>query len=262
MLKELLDVMKLVRPRHLLKAVLHPIEELQALKYHYRRVSVERFVLFLSGPLEDLPVKLKAAEMDLRSATAFHAGLKERLRLHADGYGDQMTKEAPALYCLIRLLKPRVVVETGVADGFTSAHILRALEDNGEGRLYSIDLPNSKLPPDKGPGWIVEGELRKRWDLRIGDAKTLLPPLLDELGEVDLFLHDSLHTYEHMTFEYRAAWPRVKPGGLFLSHDVGQNAAFFDFMAEAGIRWRDYRVFHVLGGFRKPAVGLTGGANQ
>lgn len=255
MIKEIAGVLKLLRPKHLLKAVLHPYEELRAFKYHYRRVPEDDFVRFLSVPGAGPSDRLAAIRGELASNTAFHEELKAKLKLHEDGYGGQMTREAPAIYSLVRLLKPRVIVETGVADGATSAHILRALEDNGEGRLYSIDLPHYLLPAGKGPGWAVPEELRKRWDLRVGDAKTLLPPLLEELGEIDLFLHDSLHTYEHMLFEFRAAWPRIKPGGLLLSHDVGQNWAFFDFIDEAGLKWKDWRVFHVLGGFRKPAPG-------
>src|SRR5271156_5195455 len=46
-----------------------------------------------------------------------------------------------AIWCLIRHLRPNHVVETGVARGFTSRFILEALERNGSGHLWSIDLP-------------------------------------------------------------------------------------------------------------------------
>src|SRR5262249_52393950 len=46
-----------------------------------------------------------------------------------------------AIWCLVRQLKPQRVVETGVAHGMTSRFILEALQMNGEGRLWSIDLP-------------------------------------------------------------------------------------------------------------------------
>lgn len=250
MLKEIFSALKVVRPRHFLKALMHPGEELRAFKYHYRRVPRGEFVKFLSGADEE---RLAAVEADLAESGSFHSWLKERLKAHPDGYGGQMTMEAPAVYAMVRLLRPSIMVETGVADGVTSSYILRAMEDNGHGKLYSIDLPHYLLPDGKEPGWIVEDALRKRWELRVGDAAKLLPPLLEELGEIDIFLHDSLHTYEHMLLEFRAAWPHLRPGGMLLSHDVGQNTSFFDFIDEIGLRWRDWRVFHVLGGFRKPA---------
>lgn len=252
MLKELLNVANIVRPRHIFKALFHPREEIQAFKYHYRRVSEDEFVSFLTSLTGEESMRLEAVRGDLAGNLAFHARFEEKLKAHKDGYGGQMTREAAAIYALVRLLKPRVIVETGVADGVTSSYILRALEDNGAGKLYSIDLPSELLPPGEKPGWIVEEGLRGRWDLRVGKAEELLPPLLEEVGTADLFLHDSLHTYAHMLFEFRAAWPHLRPGGLFLSHDVGQNAAFQCFLAEKSIKWRDWRVLHVLGGFRKP----------
>src|SRR5216684_329042 len=46
-----------------------------------------------------------------------------------------------AIWCLTRHLKPNTVLETGVAHGVTSRFILEALERNGAGHLWSIDLP-------------------------------------------------------------------------------------------------------------------------
>src|SRR5438094_5233637 len=44
------------------------------------------------------------------------------------------------LYAIVRAYSPPLVVETGVLYGHSSAAILAALEDNGAGRLTSIDL--------------------------------------------------------------------------------------------------------------------------
>src|SRR5687767_12401824 len=118
--------------------------------------------------------------------------------------------EAAELYVVVRAAKPRVVVETGVASGVSSAHILRALAANGTGALYSIDLPNvqehSTLPKGRMSGWIVPDSLRKRRKLYLGDSRELLPELLQDLGNIDMFLHDSDHSYENMTFEFEQAF--------------------------------------------------------
>jgi len=39
-------------------------------------------------------------------------------------------------------LKPKIIIETSVASGISSAYILKALEDNDCGKLISIDKPN------------------------------------------------------------------------------------------------------------------------
>ena len=74
--------------------------------------------------------------------------------------------------------------------------------------------------------------LRSRWQLHIGDATTVLPELFQELGEVDMFIHDSLHTYEHMKFELELAYPHTRRGGLMLADDALWNGAF-DEIAQA-----------------------------
>lgn len=156
----------------------------------------------------------------------------DRARMSA-GYLDSHGSEDAGiyLYSIVRALRPQAVVETGVANGESSTIILQALEANDSGQLYSIDLlppqPNPSLansvdlylPRGRGIGWLVPEELRGRWQLLTGDAREVLPRLLMDLGHIDMFLHDSHHSYEHMLFEYEVAWSHLNPGGVLLSDD-------------------------------------------
>src|SRR5437868_3189781 len=101
-------------------------------------------------------------------------------------------------YAVVRSLRPRRVVETGVCYGVTTAFLLQALAQNGTGNLYSIDLPPLGKDSDRFVGKVVPHELRNNWTLRFGASKSLLPRLLTELDTVDIFVHDSLHTYRNM----------------------------------------------------------------
>ena len=154
---------------------------------------------------------------------------------------------AAELYVVVRATRPQVVVETGVASGVSSAHILRALAANGSGTLHSIDLPNvqhgSGLPAGRPTGWIVPNALRSRWNLTLGDSRTLLPSLLRTLDRVDLFFHDSDHSYENMSFEFEQAFPKVEHGGLILSDDSDLHPAWDDFCATHDLR--PTRVVHM-----------------
>lgn len=134
---------------------------------------------------------------------------------------------------IVRVSRPRVMIETGVALGFTSATVLRAMADAGRGRLYSIDLPALQYDPDRPVGDAVPSELQDRWDLRLGDSRVLLAPLAAELAPVDVFLHDALHTYSSQLREYRAVWPYLSSGGVLVSDDV-ENPAFVEFAGEVG----------------------------
>jgi len=256
MVSQILRVLRVARPSHVWKAVVSPRRTLRAAKYHYRRVSEREFIEFFVSQWELSKEVVDEFYEGWRRHEEFRDAITDQLSIYPDDYGLEMTRELPSLYSLVRLIRPRVVVETGVASGASSAHILRALEDNGEGKLYSIDVPPEDLPAGKTSGWIVPDSLRNRWSLQIGDSKELLHPLLKELGQIDCFLHDSLHTYEHMLWEFRTVGPHLHPGGLFLAHDVGRHEAFREFMKEMRIPWSGYRVFHVLGGFRKPLYRL------
>ena len=251
MLNEILHIAKIIKLHHLMKAIYSPFHSFRALKHHYREVPEKKFVKFLSGPSDCPTTTIEEAYDGLEKHNQLWNDIKRDLSVYPENYGCQMTRELPCLYLLTRLIKPNQVVETGVSSGASSAYILQALKDNKIGKLYSIDLPPDNLPQGKKSGWLVPEELRDFWDLRIGDTKQMLDPLLKETGEIDFFIHDSLHTYDHMMWEYKRIWPHLRRGGLFLSHDVGANEAFLDFMNEVNIRWYGYRVFHVLGGFRK-----------
>ncbi len=165
---------------------------------------------------------------DLRSNTSLRRYIRERIE-QAKG---PITR-ASELYVLIRALSPNVVVETGVSSGVSSTFILQGLKDNQRGTLYSIDEPNADpsaaLPEGLSSGWLIPHWLRDRWKLSLGRSSELLPPLLAKLKMMDLFLHDSEHSYENMMFEFKTAWKFLRDGGLLLSHDVFWNSAFSDF---------------------------------
>ena len=134
---------------------------------------------------------------------------------------------------ITRLSRPAVMVETGVALGFTTATILHAMAENGKGHLYSLDLPALQYDPDEPAGQAVPEELKDRWTLKLGDSRRTLAPLCAEIGPLDVFIHDALHTYSSQMREYRTAWPYLRSGGLLVSDDVN-NPAFVEFAESVG----------------------------
>jgi len=107
--------------------------------------------------------------------------------------------EAFSLFATVFIIKPRIIIETGVGAGLSSLSILSALEN---GRLISIDpLISYGNPPRKDFGFLVPDYLRKNWNIRKGLSRDIMPKLLDEIGFIDIFLHDSEHSYDNMYFE-------------------------------------------------------------
>lgn len=118
--------------------------------------------------------------------------------------------------------------------GVSSAYLLLALQRNGKGTLHSTELGDTTfLSAGCSSGWIVPEWLCERWAFYWSDSRQLLALLLNDPGMIDLFIHDSLHSYEHMTFEYEQAYPRLCPGGILISGDALWNRAFADFAGKA-----------------------------
>ncbi len=144
-------------------------------------------------------------------------------------------------YLACRLVTPETVIETGVAYGVSSAFLLTALQQNGRGKLHSIDLPPLRREYERFWGVAVPEDLRQGWRLHRGTSRRVLPGLLRETGPVGLFVHDSLHTRRNMGREFDAVWPNLGPGGLLLADDVERNRAFADLRLKDPALWRVVR---------------------
>ncbi len=185
--------------------------------------------------------------------------VEEALRLicpsgHKPSFG-RLSRWHGFLYAITRSLRPKIVVETGVLYGHSSVAVLGALEDNGTGMLVSLDLPIGEhqfvivdgkciqvgLNSDKlSVGCAVPLTLRSRWILRFGGSLELLPKILGKIGPISMFIHDSLHTYDHMMAEFRLGYRALEPGGVLVSDDIGYNSAWSDFCKSKNENWKAF----------------------
>jgi predicted O-methyltransferase YrrM len=135
--------------------------------------------------------------------------------------------ERLALYCVTRLVNPTCAVETGVGSGVSSSMILGALKDSGsKGQLHSIDKGEKYGNESRSypVGYIVPEELRTIWSLHIGNSKVELPALLHKVKNIQMFLHDSEHTHEHVTFELNEARMHLSEGVIVIDNYTWTNA--------------------------------------
>ena len=77
---------------------------------------------------------------------------------------------------------------------------------------------------------MVPEILQSKWRLMLGDTKDLLPSLFSEFQKVDIFFHDSDHSYENMKFEFDTVLPYVSKNGYIISDDIDKNSAFEEFV--------------------------------
>jgi len=142
---------------------------------------------------------------------------------------------ARCCYLLCRARQAEVVIETGVGYGVTSAYLLQALEVNGGGRLLSIDLPPLGADVSKEVGLAVPERLRGRWRLEIGSSRSRLRAVAAQAGGVDMFVHDSLHTYRTVKWELETIAPHLKPGAVVVCDDIEGHRAFEEWLSSSQI---------------------------
>jgi Methyltransferase domain len=136
---------------------------------------------------------------------------------------------ARSIWCLMRHLKAKKVVETGVAHGVTSRCILEALEKNRGGHLWSVDLPPLERQWRVEVGAAVGERFGDSWTYIKGSSRRRLPELLGQLGQIDLFIHDSMHSERNVRFELDLAWRALRPNGALVVDDVDANWGFRSF---------------------------------
>ncbi len=137
----------------------------------------------------------------------------------------------PLLYFLVRKNKPKVIVETGVAAGFSTAAILSAVKKNSYGTLYSSDFPYFRLNnPERFIGYIVDEGLRKNWELFIDGDKNNLSKILNKVKEVDLFHYDSDKSYEGRYFALELMKNYFSKKSIIMMDDIQDNSFFHDYV--------------------------------
>ena len=201
--------------------------------YEYAPISFSEGLARLSGMLEIEAETILGEEAFGMVSQSIGEGI-ERLRTagpFAPAHNGDVALGSIAYY-VCRALRPEVVIETGVAYGVTSTCLLQALAQNGTGGLWSIDLPPLGRDAAAHVGTLVPASLRDRWQLNRGVSRRLLPRVLAQLGRVDVFIHDSLHTYSNMLWEFETIWPVLAPGGMLIADDAGDNGAFADFASK------------------------------
>ncbi|HXY47240.1 MAG TPA: class I SAM-dependent methyltransferase [Thermoplasmata archaeon] len=209
-------------------------------------------------------------------------------RTRAPGFAESLTGAAPGsarvfaaelaktgiherkevlLYLVVRALRPERVVETGVWYGWSSRAILSALRANGTGRLTSIDLPTTaagrrnadgtfdraRVDAVSDTGREVPEYLRARWDLRVVSSPAESTAALEQAAAtgIEMFFHDSDHSYENMTREFRIAWAGLRGHGVLYADDVDWNTALADFARSVGRPAQMFRLYP----YRRSRVG-------
>ena len=192
--------------------------------------ELEAFVAdLLNVPLD----RVQALSAELEGDAALRGSLEAKLATRTDREDTPHYGRRQLWYLLLRLEQPKIVVETGIHDGLGSAVMVAALARNAAegapGKLHSFDI-------DPGAGWLVADAPAERFALHRGDIRKTLHEALGA-SAIDMFIHDSLHTYEHEQFEYDFALEHRAERILLLSDNAATGEP--DDMPETTFALRD-----------------------
>lgn len=143
---------------------------------------------------------------------------------YPDNYG--VEKESGFLiYSIVRTMNPKIFLETGVANGISSTIILSAMQFNEIGKLISFDV-------SADVGAVIPQHLKDRWELKLlrRPFKVSFLKELNSIQSVDVFCHDSDHSFQWQSFEYNSILNHIRKGGIMLSDDINSSYAFVDFV--------------------------------
>lgn len=139
------------------------------------------------------------------------------------------------IYYLNEFTSAKNSLETGVAYGWSSLAALLSLQKRN-GTLYSSDMPYLAQNGDKYVGCVVAEHLRPNWKLFRFADKESLPKIFAEQNEFDFMHYDSDKSYNGRMWAYPILWEKLRKGGILMSDDVSDNAAFMDYCLQNNLK--------------------------
>lgn len=152
------------------------------------------------------------------------------------------------LFFLVIRLKPKAVLETGVAAGHSSYAILKAMHLNGFGKLYSSDFPYFRLKNSTSYiGTVVPEELRNDWKLYLDGDASNLPKIFSHSKEKFRLVHyDSDKRRKSRENFIHIVRPHLDQVYVLIFDDIQDDLSFRDFVVGHRL---DYLVFKWEGKF-------------
>jgi len=135
--------------------------------------------------------------------------------------------EIRVIYTIVKVMNPITIIETGMGSGVSTTAMLAASKD--EANVISIDpgVPYGK--GDKEVGFLIPMNLRKKHKFIKGTSKQKMKEVLSYVDKVDIFFHDSDHTYENIMFEFNEVWPKLSEKSIILVDNYDWTDAPLDF---------------------------------
>jgi hypothetical protein len=166
-------------------------------------------------------------------------------------------------YDLVECIRPSVVVELGAYNGLSFFAFCQSMQENDiEGLCYAVDTWEGDNHTGAYDTSIIDDVRQHAREHYRGFTYLLQMYFNDALKHFDdesiELLHiDGLHTYEAVQEDFNNWYPKVKPGGIILFHDIEakmQDYGVWKFWGEIAPQYESFQFQHGfgLGVLRKP----------
>ena len=170
----------------------------------------DRVLLYLREPLKDRELRRHVVEYSCRKPYRYYSDARCE-------FGRRI-----GWYALARLMKPKIIVETGVDKGLGAVLLCSALLRNQQegfpGQYYGTDI-------DPHAGYLLAPPYDSVGRILYGDSIESLK----RLDAIDLFIHDSDYSSNYERFEYQLIASKLTRRGVILgnkAHSSGELAYF------------------------------------
>jgi hypothetical protein len=138
-------------------------------------------------------------------------------------------------YAFARVIKPKVIIETGIDKGLGSillcAALLRNREEGFPGKYYGTDI-------NPAAGYILSGKYKETGEILYGDSIESLKKLA---GEIELFINDSDHSTDYEYQEYQTIKSLINPKTIILGDNSHCSDKLAVFSFETGRNFLFYK---------------------
>ena len=189
----------------------------------------EYLAWFIANVCDTSEGEIRGYFEELESSVRLLKYINDRLRQHRRG--NEIDSKAffgrrIGWYAIVRATKPKIVVETGTEKGLGSLVLAEALIKNESGRLITIDMePSSGLLIGPEYGGVIE---------RMIDNSL---QAISKIDRIDLFIHDSDHSAEHESREFKLLQSRLSSKGIVLSDNSHVTTELAKWSLEHGRRF-------------------------
>jgi predicted O-methyltransferase YrrM len=201
----------------------------------YQRAYLIDFVAIVTNKnVQEIENYLLELEQDKTLATH----ILTKIQAHPERYkADRAIRYGKRLawYAIIRAIKPKIVIETGVDKGLGAVVICAALLKNKaegqNGRYFGTDI-NPKA------GYLLENPYQEVGEILLGDSVQSLEKF-DK--KIDLFINDSDHSADYEMREYQAIKDKLAENAYLLGDNSDVTDKLHQFARQSNRKFLFYK---------------------